>query len=126
MRASGGYGLGHEPVVQMCPQRWKASASSGFTAAATADPPAIASAAAPSLPRNDLRVCDSASLAERRSACRSSRVPSGCGIHPRLAGVEKRLELLERVHGALRGDHSVDDVDDEGRARHVPALEDVL
>src|SRR5256885_1525527 len=50
-------GWGHEAVVKVCPQKWKASASPGLTAAATSRPaarPTIASPARASRPRREV------------------------------------------------------------------------
>src|SRR6186713_291955 len=117
-------GFGHDPVVQMCPQKWNASLLSGRTAAATAAPPVAASTAPPMRPRNDRLVIPEARRVESARAA-PSRKPSGRGMfHPRGAERDEAVELLERVDRALGGDESVDDVDDERRPRNAPALED--
>ena len=128
MRESGGYGLGHEPVVQMCPQKWKASASSGLTAAATAEPPATASAAAPRRPRNERRVVDSASLAESFSACRSSvdaRRSGGC-MHPGPPVSRSDSSSSSVFTVPLAATTPSTRWTTNGVARHVPARERVL
>src|SRR6188508_1428786 len=115
-------GFGHEPVVQMCPQKWNASLFSGRTAAATAAPPVAASIAPPMRPRNERRVIPEASRVERALAA-PSRNPSGRRmLHPCGAERDEPVELLERVDGPLRGDEPVDDVDEERRSGHAPAL----
>ena len=45
-------------------------------------------------------------------------------FHPRGAERDEPVELLERIDRPLRGDEPVDDVDEERRPGHAPALED--
>src|SRR5215204_1075223 len=91
-------GLGHEPVVQMWPQKWKASLFSGRTAAATAAPPVMASTAPPIRPRNERRVRPPASRVESPRAA-SSRASSGRRkLDPLGSDGDELLQLLECVH----------------------------
>src|SRR5688572_29773040 len=107
----------------MWPQRWKASASSGLTAAATAAPPVAASTAPPRRPRNERRVIPLASLVARPSAAPSRSFSDRGKPGPPLSGREQPVQLLERVHGPLGRHLSVHDVHREGRPRDTPALE---
>src|SRR6185295_3043747 len=112
--------FGHEPVVQMWPQKWNASLFSGRTAAATAAPPVAASIAPPMRPRNERLVMPEASRVERALAA-PSRNPSGRRIfHPRGAERDEPVELLEGVDRSLGGDEAVDDVDEERSPGHAP------
>ena len=99
MRESGGYGLGHEPVVQMCPQKWNASASSGFTAAATADPPATRERrrSEPAEERHAGRATRRASPQSARPARSSRGCRQAAAWILALPVSSERLELLERV-----------------------------
>src|SRR5512132_1209720 len=116
-------GLGHEPVVQMCPQKWKASLSSGRTAAATAAPPVTASMAPPIRPRKQRRVRPPASRVERLRATPSTSSSGRRIFDPFGSEDDQLLELLERVRCALGGDDSVHDVHRERSPRDGPALE---
>src|SRR5919112_2905902 len=95
-------GLGHEPVVQMWPQKWKASLFSGRTAAATAAPPVMASTAPPMRPRNERRVRPPASRVESARAAPSIASSGRRKLDPLRADGDELLQLLERVHGSLR------------------------
>ena len=118
-------GLGHEPVVQMWPQKWKASLSSGRTAAATAAPPVRASTAPPIRPRNDRRVSPPARRVERALAAPSTSSSGRRTFHSLRSDGDELLELLQGVHGSLRPHDPVHDMDREGRPRNCPALERV-
>jgi hypothetical protein len=61
MRVWGENGCGHDPVVNVCPQTWCASARSGASAAATNDPPTRATKPLPTRPMNDRRLVRAAS-----------------------------------------------------------------
>src|SRR5512133_2636364 len=106
-------GLGHEPVVQIWPQKWKASLFSGRTAAATAAPPVTASIAPPIRPRNDRRVSPPARRVERARAAPSMSSSGRRTLHSFLSDGDELLELLQRVHGSLRHHHPVHDVGGE-------------
>src|SRR5215211_5176964 len=107
----------------MCPQKWKAAASSGSTAAATALPPTMPRTVTPTRPRNDRRVIpearpvasDSPASPSSSSGRRTEPPRASCGNEP--------VQLLERVHEPLGGDDAVDQVDDERASRDVPGTE---
>src|SRR5438034_4031377 len=90
-------GCGHDPVVKVWPQKWKASASSAPSVPATTPAPAPAKSNWPTRARKPRREVPRASASEMRP-------PSG--MHPRASpalhrGGEHALELPERVEGAL-------------------------
>src|SRR3954454_7713267 len=118
-------GFGHDPVVQMCPQKWKASLSSGRTAAATAAPPVTASMAPPMRPRKERRVRPPARRVERFRATPSTSSSGRRILDPLGSESDQLLELLERVRSALGADDSVHDMHRERSPRDRPALEGV-
>src|SRR5215218_5645420 len=107
----------------MCPQKWKAAASSASTAAATALPPTMPRTVTPTRPRNDRRVIpearpvasDSPASPSSSSGRRTEPPRASCGNEP--------VQLLERVHEPLGGDDAVDQVDDERASGDVPGTE---
>src|SRR5215218_242398 len=109
----------------MWPQRWKASASSGLTAAATAAPPVAAKTAPPRRPRNERRVMPLASRDARPSAAPSMSFSDRRKLRPSPSGGQEAVELLQRVHRSLGRHDPVDEMHGERRPRHAPAHERV-
>src|SRR5215218_1380525 len=107
----------------MWPQRWKASASSGLTAAATAAPPVAAKTAPPRRPRNERRVMPLASRDARPSAAPSINLSDRRKLRPSSSGGQEAVELLQRVHRSLGRHDPVDEMHGERCAGHAPALE---
>src|ERR671914_1099179 len=116
-------GLGQDPVVQMWPQRWKASASSGLSAAATVAPPVTARIAPPMRPRKERRVRPAARRAESAWAAPSRTSSGRRTVRASRAEGNEAVQLLEAVDGPLGGDGAVDHVNGERRSRNPPALE---
>src|SRR6266540_1941027 len=85
-------GCGHEPVVKVWPQKWKASESPGSIRVPTVRAAASATSAPPTLARNPRRDVSRASESVSRSRC-SGTAPLGGGQHA--------LQLGEVVEGAL-------------------------
>src|SRR5919201_4307104 len=92
----------------MCPQKWKASARSASSAAATKPPPLTASSRRPARARKPRR--DVASATDSLSIYRSCR------------GDEQALQLVERVERALREHLAVRREDDSIRAAGILEL----
>src|SRR4029079_6299732 len=116
-------GFGHDPVVQMCPQKWNASLLSGRTAAATAAPPVAARTAPPMRPRNDLLVIPEARRSASARAAPSKSPSVRRMFHPCGAKRDETVELLERVDRALGRDEPVDELSEERDPRNAPAFE---
>src|SRR6185503_18671588 len=107
-----------EPVVKVWPQKWKASASPGFTAFATT-PPAVAARRPPPIrarkPRRELSPARESSA----SPIRSRSAISGARSHPRPAAGSSRqhtLELGQVVERALGQDRAIRPERDRERA----------
>src|SRR3954451_13581085 len=95
-------GWGHEPVVKVCPQKWKASESPGSISVPTVRAAVSATRAPPTRARKPRREVSRASLSAMLSRCSGiDRLRPATG-----GGRQDALELCEVVERPLRQDRA--------------------